>query len=153
MAVMDKSGARVTHTLVVAASPQALFELLANPHEHVGLDGSGLIRGVIDGPARLALGSIFRMRMKGYTTVNTVVEFEQDALIAWRHRARHVWRWQLRPVTGGTSVTATFDYSAKRVRPVVELMGIPRRATAILDRSLLTLQSRYPQPVPAERKN
>jgi hypothetical protein len=46
---------------------------------------------------RLEAGSQFRMQMKGYTTLNRVVEHRQDALIAWRHRGRHVWRWELRP--------------------------------------------------------
>ncbi|MEO3859851.1 SRPBCC family protein [Acrocarpospora sp. B8E8] len=152
MAVIDKHQACVTHTVVVAAAPQAVFAVLANPHEHAGLDGSGLMRGVLEGPPVLMLGSVFRMRMKGYTTVNTVVEFEPGVLIAWRHRGRHVWRWRLRPVAGGTEVTETFDYRAKRARSLVELIGIPRRAAAILDKSLSALHARYPQPIPDGRQ-
>ncbi len=34
--------------------------------------------------------------MKGDTTINTVGEYERDVPIAWRHRGRHIWRWQLR---------------------------------------------------------
>jgi hypothetical protein len=134
---------RVSRTAVVAAAPSVLFALLTDPGEHVRLDGSGTVKGVVDGPARLELGSVFRMRMKGYTTTNTVVEYERDVLIAWRHRGRHLWRWQLRAVPGGTEVTETFDYRAKRARRLVDRIGIPTRAAAALERTLTVLQARF----------
>ncbi|MFF4415595.1 SRPBCC family protein [Streptosporangium sp. NPDC001559] len=139
----DRARGRVVRRIVVPADPTTIFALLADPHRHAELDGTGSVKGVIDGPDRLELGSLFRMRMKGYTTTNTVVEFESDTLIAWRHRGRHVWRWQLRAVTGGTEVTETFDYSAKRARRLVRLIGIPRRAGVALDRSLAALRARF----------
>ena len=134
---------QVSRTVVVPAAPSVVFALLSDPGEHPGLDGSNMIKAVIDGPARLELGSVFRMRMKGYTTTNTVVEYERDVLIAWRHRGRHIWRWQLRAVPGGTEVTETFDYRAKRARRVVELIGIHSRAVAALKKTLTTLQARF----------
>lgn len=81
--------------------------------------------------------------MKGYSTTNTVVEYEPDALIAWRHRGRHIWRWQLRAVPGGTEVTETFDYGAKRARRLVEWIGVPARAGIALDKTLAALQARF----------
>ncbi|MER7578072.1 SRPBCC family protein [Streptomyces sp. NPDC126514] len=100
-----RTAALVSRRVTVAANPSAIFALLAAPGEHAGLDGTGQVQGVVEGPERLEIGSMFRMRMKGYTTTNTVVEFEDDALIAWRHRGRHVWRWRLRAVPEGTEVT------------------------------------------------
>jgi hypothetical protein len=70
------------------------------------------------------------------------VEHPADALIAWRHRARHVWRWELRPVAGGIEVTATFDHSAKRCAPVVQAFGLPRRAGTSLEKTLDELHAR-----------
>ncbi|MFI5619753.1 SRPBCC family protein [Streptomyces sp. NPDC051567] len=137
------TAALVNRRVVVAATPSVIFTLLTAPGEHAGLDGTGEVRGVVEGPQRLELGSVFRIRMKGYTTTNTVVEFEHDALIAWRHRGRHVWRWQLRAVPGGTEVTETFDYTAKRVRPLVRLIGVPKRAGTALDKTLTALQARF----------
>lgn len=137
------AAALMSHRVVVAAPPSVIFALLAAPGEHAGLDGTDEVKAVIEGPPRLELGSVFRMRMKGYTTTNTVVEFEQDALIAWRHRGRHVWRWQLRAVPGGTEVTETFDYTAKRARRLVRLMGVPRRAGAAIEQTLTALQARF----------
>ncbi|MFI6528727.1 SRPBCC family protein [Streptomyces uncialis] len=135
--------ALVSRQVVVAATPSAIFALLVAPGEHAGLDGTGEVRGVIEGPQRLESGSVFRMRMKGYTTTNTVVEFEHDVLIAWRHRGRHVWRWQLRAVPGGTEVTETFDYTAKRARRLVRLIGIPKRAGTAMDKTLTALGARF----------
>lgn len=132
----------VRRSLVVPAPPAAVFTLLSDPREHVALDGSGTVRGVLDAPGRLEAGSQFRMQMKGYTTVNRVVEHRQDALIAWRHRGRHVWRWELRPVPGGTEVTGTFDHSAKRCPSVVRALGLPRKAGDALERTLAALHAR-----------
>lgn len=141
--VTHEAGGQVTRRVVVATAPAAVFALLVDPREHRGLDGAAMVQGVVYGPDRLTLGSVFRMQMKGYKTTNTVVEYEPDALIAWRHRGRHVWRWQLREVPGGTEVTETFDYTAKRAPRLVELIGIPRRAGVALDKTLTGLQARF----------
>ena len=133
---------QVRRTAVVTATPAAVFALLTDPAEHVRLDGSGTVQAVLEAPRRLHLGAEFRMQMKGYRTLNRVVEHHDDELIAWRHRGRHVWRWELRPVAGGTEVTATFDHRAKRLPSVVRALGIAARAGAALDRSLVLLQQR-----------
>jgi hypothetical protein len=65
-------------------------------------------------PEPLRLGTKFGMNMKigvPYLITNTVVEYEQDRLIAWRHWGRHRWRYELEPVEGGTEVTESFDWS------------------------------------------
>ena len=45
-----------------------------------------------------------------YSISNTVVEFEEGSVIAWQHFGRHIWRYRLEPVPGGTTVTEEFDY-------------------------------------------
>jgi uncharacterized protein YndB with AHSA1/START domain len=132
----------VRRSRIVPASPATVFALLSDPEEHVALDGSGTVQAVVEAPARLQAGSEFVMRMKGYTTRNRVVEHREDELIAWRHRARHVWRWELRPVAGGTEVTGTFDHSAKRCAPVVQALGLPRKAGNALEKTLEKLHAR-----------
>ena len=76
-------------------------------------DGSKTIQGNISGPAKLELGSKFGMQMKlgiKYRILNTVVEFEENRRIAWRHLGRWRWRYELRPITPNqTEVTETFD--------------------------------------------
>jgi uncharacterized protein YndB with AHSA1/START domain len=137
----------VTHSITVPASPAAVFALLTDAQRHPEIDGSGAVRGVVDAPDQLVLGSTFTMQMKAgipYTTRNTVVEYERDRRIAWRHRARHVWRWELAPVDGGTRVTESWDWSAKRAPGVVRLIGMPKQVDAAIRRSLDNLQLRVP---------
>ena len=115
-----RTAALVSRRVTVAANPSAVFALLAASGRALG---SGryrvMVKGVVDGPDRLEFGSVFRMRMKGYRPRTRWWSTRTDALIAWRHRGRHIWRWRLRAVPGGTEVTETFDYTAKRARRLV----------------------------------
>lgn len=73
-----------------------------------------------------------------------MVAFEPDREIAWRHRARHVWHYALRPVAGGTEVTETFDWSAKRAPRIVAALGVPEAAGKAIDATLEKLHERFP---------
>ncbi len=140
----------VRRSAVVAAPPSAVFELLADARQHITLDGSGTLVDVLDAPERLTLGAEFAVRMKAgarYTVHNVVVEFEPDVRIAWRHRARHVWRWELAAVAGGTRVTESWDGWAKRGPRLVAAIGMPRNAGAAIDATLAGLQARFAVPV------
>jgi uncharacterized protein YndB with AHSA1/START domain len=99
--------------IAVDVPAQEVFDVLADPAQHAAFDGSGTVESLVAGPQRLALGSRFGMRMRikvPYRTDNTVVEFEEGRLIAWCHLNRHRWRYELEPLTdGSTRVTETFD--------------------------------------------
>ncbi len=125
---------------VVGASPEAVFALLADPSRHRDLDGSGTLRGAVDGPSRLSLGARFGMDMRvvaPYRMVNTVVEFEPGRRIAWQARppgqwasrlaGGRIWRYELEPVEGGTRVRETWDISQEVVPALVwGLRGVTR---------------------------
>src|SRR5690242_12213082 len=99
--------------ITIAADPTTVFDVLADPAQHPLFDGSDSVKGRISGPPRLYLGSKFAMRMQlvaPYLVRSTVVEYDEDRRIAWRHPARHIWRYELAPVDGGTRVTESFDY-------------------------------------------
>ncbi|MFB9314369.1 SRPBCC family protein [Nocardioides plantarum] len=102
-------------TTTIAAPAAVVFAILADPRQHARIDGSGNVRDAVDGPERLVLGSRFAMGMKkgaSYQTKNTVVEYDADRLIAWRHVGLHRWRYELAPTAdGGTEVTETWDLS------------------------------------------
>ena len=128
-----------------ATAPENIFALLADPSKHPLLDGSGTVRAAV--PQRLGLGSKFGMDMKlgaSYKIVNTVVEFEENRLIAWRHFNGHRWRWQLEPVDGGTSVTETFDWSTARIPALVSISPFPRKNTEGIEKSLDRLAALFP---------
>jgi uncharacterized protein YndB with AHSA1/START domain len=109
------SGKNRSASTIVDAPASVVFAILADPRQHARIDGSGSVKGAVAGPDRLELGSRFGMSMKkgaGYKTRNTVVEFEPDRLIAWRHVGAHRWRYELEPTnSGGTQVTETWDLS------------------------------------------
>jgi len=128
---MSDPNRQVSVSRTIAAPPATIFAVLSDPAQHCLIDGSGTVRQAkSNAPEHLELGSTFGMDMKmkvPYSTKNTVVEYEPDRLIAWRHFAHHVWRYRLEPVDGGTEVTETFDWSTARSPKAIELMGYPRK--------------------------
>ncbi|MFI9047863.1 SRPBCC family protein [Streptomyces sp. NPDC053427] len=134
----------------IAATPHQLFAVLRDPARHSELDGSGMLRGRPDGPSTLGAGDRFGMgmRQKGiaYRSVNVVVEYETDRLIAWEtwgeFRGRRLvggqrWRYELAAAGATTHVTHTYDWSRARLpRLIVELPGYPRRMGPAMGRTL-----------------
>ena len=71
-----------------------------------------------------------------YRISNTVVEFEENRLIAWAHVGKHRWRYRLEPVEGGTNVTEEFDWSTSALPKAIELMGYPKKHVGNIERTL-----------------
>jgi uncharacterized protein YndB with AHSA1/START domain len=119
-----------------------IFDLLADPRQHVLLDGSGSVTSVKSAPPRLTLGATFSMHMRiglGYVTRNRVVEFEENRRIAWHHFSLFIWRYELKEVDGATLVTETFDYE----RPwalVIIVLGFPERNRRAMAATLQRLE-------------
>lgn len=135
----------VSVSRVVSASPEAIFEILADPARHHVIDGSGTVQAGRSGnPARLDLGARFGMDMKmgvPYRITNEVVEFEEGRRIAWRHFGHHIWRYELEPVEGGTKVTESFDWSKARFPPFYEWMGYPAKHEVNMAKTLERLEA------------
>ena len=128
----------------IAATPAAIFAVLSDPSLHAVIDGSGTVQGAHSNERQLRLGSKFSMGMRmgvPYRISNEVVEFEQDRRIAWRLLGGHGWRYELRPVDGGTEVTETFDWSTSRAPKGIELAGYPRRHVPNMERTLERLEA------------
>jgi uncharacterized protein YndB with AHSA1/START domain len=135
---------QVSVSRTIAATPAAIFAVLSDPSLHAVIDGSGTVQGAHSNERQLRLGSKFSMGMRmgvPYRISNEVVEFEQDRLIAWRHLGGHRWRYELRPVDGGTEVTETFDWSTSRAPKGIELAGYPRRHVPNMERTLERLEA------------
>lgn len=131
----------------VPAEPQEIFDLLADPAQHAVIDGSGSVRSATsETPQRLSLGARFGMSMKmgvPYSITNEVVEFDEPTLIAWRHMGKHVWRYRLRPVEGGTEVTEEFDFRPAPSATVLKLMGAPKRNAKAIEATLDRLVAHF----------
>lgn len=136
------SSARVlSDSRVIAAPAEEIFAVLADPGRHPDFDGSGSVRGARVPGGKLALGDTFGMDMRiglPYRITNTVVEYEEGRLIAWRHFHGHRWRYELEPVDAGTRVTESFDWSHALTGPVLGWTGVAKRnlksITATLER-------------------
>lgn len=137
----------VSESTTIAASPDVVFAIIADPRQHPRIDGSGSVRAVITGPDRLTQGATFGVSMKlfglPYKIRNRVVEFEDGRLIAWRHFGAHRWRYELEPTAdGGTRVTETFDYT--RHNPVstavLRAAGFPERNRKGITETLVRLK-------------
>lgn len=130
----------VSVSRVIQASPEAIFEVVADPARHGEIDGSGMVQNVRGESKRLELGSTFGMDMKfgplPYRISNKVVEFDEGRLIAWAHFGGHRWRYELEPVDGGTKVTESFDWSTARIPKAIELMGYPQQHPANMEATL-----------------
>ena len=100
-------------SIIINATPEAIFNLLATPKMHPVIDGSNSVKSFITGPDRLTLGAKFRMNMKigvRYRITNKVVEFKENEVIAWQHLGRWIWRYEIKSIAVGQSVVVeSFD--------------------------------------------
>jgi hypothetical protein len=133
----------VSESAVIAATPQQLFDIVANPAMHPVIDGSGSVKSVRpDVPARLSMGATFGMDMKlgaPYKITNTVVEFDEPHQLGWRHFNGHIWRYIFEPVEGGTRVTEEWDARTVKNKLALRLMGFPARNRAGIQGTLKRL--------------
>ncbi len=131
----------------IAAPAEVVFAILADPAQHVKIDGSNMVRGIRTGPPRLSLGATFNVSMRlwgfPYHVTNRVVEFEVNRLIAWRHFEPQRWRYELETSGAGTRVTESFDYSYWSLpgRQFIRLLRWPERNRRAIARTLLRLKA------------
>ena len=137
----------ISRTAFVKAAPGTIFEILADPRRHGEIDGSGTVQNArLNSPARLSLGAKFGMDMKlgvPYRITNTVVEFEENKRIAWRHFGGHIWRYILEPVDGGTQVTEQFDPTTAKIPLVLKVMNAEKNNAIAIERTLDNLQDLF----------
>lgn len=144
---------QVSETIdIPGTTPADVFAFLTDPANHVRNDASRHVLGPVGEDRITAKGDRFGMRMKWivpYRVTNTVVEYEQDTRLAWRHFAGHRWRYELQPLgetdgaTDGTRVTETFDLSpvpAAMHRVYRTAFGFPDAYRANLRDSLARLR-------------
>jgi len=131
----------------VSAAPGLIFEVLADPRQHSKIDGSGSVKAArVSAPPRLSLDAKFTMDMKigvPYKMTNTVVEFEENRRIAWRHLGGHIWRYILEPVDGGTKVVEQFDYNGSKSVLILKLRGSMKSNEKFMTKTLENLEKHF----------
>lgn len=146
---VDSGARKVSRQVAVHAPAAEVFALVADPHRHPDLDGSGTVRETaVTGPDRLSKGAKFTVGMRAhgvpYKITSTVTAFDDDRLVEWQHPAGHRWRWELAEVEPGvTEVTETFDYSTSRAPRLLELFGYPKINGEGITKTLRALAARF----------
>ncbi|CAN7209008.1 SRPBCC family protein [Mycolicibacterium frederiksbergense] len=103
----------------IAAAPDVIFELIADPAQQPRWDGNGNLTEAAAGQRVHAVGDVFRMWVNsGTVRENHIVEFEEGRRIAWlpseegKAPPGHLWRWEIEPLGDGHSrVTHTYDWT------------------------------------------
>jgi uncharacterized protein YndB with AHSA1/START domain len=124
---------QIVVTREVDASPDQVFAVLADPNRHHEIDGSGMIRGVVEGDPISDVGQVFTMNMKNeilgdYQTRSRVTSFEPGRRIGWAPALHpegaytdkignmkpggQTFTWELEPSpSGGTTIKQVYDWS------------------------------------------
>ena len=109
----------VTASREIAASPERIFELIADPAAQPRWDGNDNLAWAPAGQRVRRAGDVFTMTLtRGSIRENHVTEFEEARRIAWmpaepgQQRPGHLWRWELEPAgMSRTRVTCTYDWT------------------------------------------
>jgi uncharacterized protein YndB with AHSA1/START domain len=110
----------VSASCEIAAGPEQVFELIADPAQQPRWDGNDNLAEAAAGQRVHAVGDVFAMRLTGGAIrENHVVEFDEGRRIAWtpaepgKQPPGHLWRWELEPAgASGTLVTQTYDWTS-----------------------------------------
>ncbi len=137
---------RIAMSTTIEAAPDAVFAVLADPSAHADIDGTGWVRGDVDGDRITGVGQVFRMAMYhehhpdgDYQIANLVEVFDPPRAIAWKPGTESVetgelsfggWTWRYDLAAEGrsrTTVTLTYDWSAvgPEVREYLQLPPFP----------------------------
>jgi hypothetical protein len=140
---------RVARSVRVSAPAAEVFDLIANPHRHAEIDGSGTVRDTqVKGPERLTTGDKFTVGMKQfglpYKITSTATVVDANRTVEWQHPLGHRWRWDLTEVIPGTTeVTETFDYSTAKSPKFIELTGYDKKNADGIVSTLRSLAERF----------
>jgi uncharacterized protein YndB with AHSA1/START domain len=127
----------------IAAEPERIFELIADPAAQPGWDGNDNLAEASEGQRVRRAGDVFTMTLTtGSVRENHVTEFEEGRRIAWTPAERgkrppgHLWRWELSPAgPARTIVTCTYDWTL-----LTDPKRLPRARATTADRLLASLE-------------
>jgi uncharacterized protein YndB with AHSA1/START domain len=147
-------GDSVSVERVIAAPPEAIFRLVADASQHPRFDGSGTVKAAKGIAQPLTLGSTFGMSMRlgiPYSTINEVVEYEENRRIGWTPRPAalprrlapggRVWRYELEPEGDATRVRETWDISGDSLKWLFRRGRLPQQTRESMEKTLERIES------------
>jgi hypothetical protein len=124
---MTTTAERYVATRTIAATPEEIFAVLADPARHCTTEPTDWVRDAVDAGPITAEGQMFAMNMflaqagGHYVVHNLVNVFDKDRAIGWipgqlddagqHNPGGWFWRYDLAPNGDGTDVTLTYDWS------------------------------------------
>src|SRR6516162_9376370 len=119
MATDQEAPRVVSASREIAAAPERIFELIADPAAQPRWDGNDNLASAPAGQRVRRTGDVFTMTLtRGDIRENHVIEFEESRRIAWtpaevgQAPPGHLWRWELEPAGASrTQVTHTYDWT------------------------------------------
>ena len=119
MTSSDEAPRVVSASRDIAAGPDLIFELIADPAQQPRWDGNDNLAEAAPGQRIRSVGDVFVMTTtKGNVRENHVVEFGEGRRVAWKpaepgqEPPGHLWRWELEPIDSShTRVTHTYDWT------------------------------------------
>ncbi|KLO32540.1 SRPBCC family protein [Mycobacterium haemophilum] len=152
---MTVSIERYVVTRTIAATPQQIFAVLADPSRHQNTEPGDWVRDAVDTAPVTGTGQMFAMNMfltqagGHYITYNLVTVFDKDRAIGWMpgqldDSGNHApggwfWRYDLAPNGDRTDVTLTYDWSGTPQDFRDRIGGMPTFPEDYLAASLVTL--------------
>ncbi|OBH93072.1 SRPBCC family protein [Mycobacterium scrofulaceum] len=147
---------RYVVTRTIAASPAAIFAVLADPSRHRNTEPTDWVRDAVDTAPITGAGQMFAMNMYlpqaggDYVTHNLVDVFDEGRSIGWKpgvldDAGNHApggwfWRYDLVPHGDETDVTLTYDWSGTSQDFRDRVGKIPIFAEDYLAESLASLE-------------
>jgi hypothetical protein len=146
---------RYVATRTIAATPEEIFAVLADPDRHQDTEPGDWVRDAIDPEPITAEGQLFAVNMYldraggDYVMHNLVTAYQEDRIIAWLPGQLDAdgthspggwwWRYDLAPTDDGTEVTLTYDWSDTH-QEFRDTVGVPVFGPEFIDRSLESLE-------------
>ena len=156
---------RISAHRTLPASPQAIFDVLADPDGHVAIDSSGMLQGASGAPvARVGDAFVVHMDREAlgdvplgtYDVRVVITRIRAPEHIEWTIEGTvkppigHVYGYELAPHPDGTTVTSYCDWSGaaedwKPIFPVIDEKAL-RASLGLLERAV---RRGYPSPATA----
>lgn len=157
---------RYVVTRAIAATPQEIFTVLADPSRHQNTEPGDWVRDAVDTAPIIGTGQMFAMNMfltragGHYVTYNLVTVFDKDRAIGWMPgRLDNVgnpspggwfWRYDLAPNGDRTDVTLAYDWSGTSQDVRDRIGGMPPFPEDYLAASLVSLDRSVAADSPAK---
>lgn len=133
----------VTASREIRATPDQIFELVADPSRQPEWDGNENLADAEPGQRVKAVGDVFAMTLTmGAVRENHVVEFTEGRRIAWcpaepgKPPVGHLWRWEIEPIDADRSlVTHMYDWTELR-----DETRFPRARSTTTDRLTASIE-------------